>query len=417
MVFSKNFNQKNFNWINDYKNECIDLFDEKEMLSKKSEYWRFAPANIWYDKIFYDEKLQKKHSSHKIFELNDANDFIIKFKDGILDTKSVTAFKQKVKGIKVCSYNEAIMDGKHWSRSKFGTAHNNAEKPYKRPLALFNGLAAEDGLFLKCEKNLKKPIHIFYEGKEIKKSIIRNLFIIEEGIKLRIIEHFNGNSKYNVLTEFFTDKNSSFEHNKLVNLGMSETIIYHLFGNCEASSNIKSVNFSFSNYPVRNEINLFLEGSKCDATIASLGFGKNVDSINDNTFFISHEDESCKSRQIVKNALSDGAKAIFQGKIFVSPKAQKTDGYQMSNGLILTDNCEFLVKPELEIYADDVVCSHGSISGTLNSDHLFYLQSRGIPILEAQKKLIQAFFEEIIDEIDDEKIVFFIQSQISRMLT
>ena len=96
--------------------------------------------------------------------------------------------------------------------------------------------------------------------------------------------------------------------------------------------------------------------------------------------------------------------------------AQKTDGYQMSNGLILTDDCQFLVKPELEIYADDVVCSHGSISGTLNDDHLFYLQSRGIPLVEAQKQLIQAFFAEILNEINDEKVINHIQKQISAKL-
>ena len=121
--------------------------------------------------------------------------------------------------------------------------------------------------------------------------------------------------------------------------------------------------------------------------------------------------------KIIKNALKSGAKAIFQGKIFVASKAQKTDGYQMSNGLILTDDCEFLVKPELEIYADDVVCSHGSISGTLNDDHLFYLRSRGIPLNEAQKQLIQAFFSEILDEVSDDNIVYYIQNQISEMLT
>ena len=97
--------------------------------------------------------------------------------------------------------------------------------------------------------------------------------------------------------------------------------------------------------------------------------------------------------------------------------AQKTDGYQMSNGLILTDDCQFLVKPELEIYADDVVCSHGSISGSLNDDHLFYLQSRGIPLVEAQKQLIQAFFAEILNEINDENLINHIQNQISEKLS
>ena len=135
----------------------------------------------------------------------------------------------------------------------------------------------------------------------------------------------------------------------------------------------------------------------------------------DNTVFISHQEEFSKSRQIIKNALSGGAKAIFQGKIYVSSVAQKTDGYQMSNGLILTNDCQFLVKPELEIYADDVVCSHGSISGTLNDDHLFYLQSRGIPLAEAQKHLIQAFAE-ILNEINDEKVINHIEKQISMKL-
>ena len=89
----------------------------------------------------------------------------------------------------------------------------------------------------------------------------------------------------------------------------------------------------------------------------------------------------------------------------------------MSNGLILTDDCQFLVKPELEIYADDVVCSHGSISGSLNDDHLFYLQSRGIPLVEAQKQLIQAFFAEILNEINDENLINHIQNQISKKLS
>ena len=107
--------------------------------------------------------------------------------------------------------------------------------------------------------------------------------------------------------------------------------------------------------------------------LQALVFGQKDTSICDNTVFISHQ-ESSKSRQIIKNALKNGAKAIFRGKEYMSDSvAQKTDGYQMSNGLILTDDCQFLVKPELEIYADDVVCSHGSISGTLNDDHLFYL--------------------------------------------
>jgi Fe-S cluster assembly protein SufD len=243
------------------------------------------------------------------------------------------------------------------------------------------------------------------------------LFDFEENSEIKLFEHFYGNSKYNIVSELFVADNSKLEHYKIINQDISNSVIYHFFGNCKKNSKVKTVNFSFSNTPVRNEINLYLEGTNCDTTVASMGFGKKESSICDNTVFISHQEECCKSRQIIKNALKSGAKAIFQGKIFVASKAQKTDGYQMSNGLILSDDCEFLVKPELEIYADDVVCSHGSISGTLNEDHLFYLRSRGIPLNEAQKKLIQAFYSEILDEVSEDNIVDYIQNQISEMLT
>ncbi|MFL2801769.1 MAG: SufB/SufD family protein [Paracoccaceae bacterium] len=407
----------NSHWIDAHTKQYEKSFKKIDMLDRKSEYWRFASPLIWHDKNFNKKLSHDKKKLSSSFNINEIAESSIRFKDGILDFDSLIKFNQSEKNVEVSSYNDAVIDESHWSRLKFGKAQLNAEKPYERPLALFNGFNAADGVFIKFKKGTKKKFHIIYEGNEHKKSIIRNLFDFEEGAEIKIIEHFYGKSKYNIVSEFFADKNSNFEHNKIINIDMAETVIYHLFGNCKKNSNVKTVNFSFSENPVRNEVNFFLEGSDCNATVASLGFGKKDTSICDNTVFISHQQESCISRQIIKNALTNGAKAIFQGKIYVSPKAQKTDGYQMSNGLILTDDCQFLVKPELEIYADDVVCSHGSISGSLNDDHLFYLQSRGIPLVEAQKKLIQAFFAEILDEIDDKNLIDHIQNQISKILT
>ena len=174
----------------------------------------------------------------------------------------------------------------HWSSLKFGRAQLNAENSYERPLALLNGIEARDGVFIKFKKGMKKKFHIIYEGTEQKKSTIRNLFDFEEGSDVVIIEHFNGNSKYNIVTEFFSSANSNFEHNKIVNDDITDTFIYHLFGNCQKQSNIKKINISFSENPVRNEINLHLEGPECNTTVASLGFGQKDTSICDNTVFI-----------------------------------------------------------------------------------------------------------------------------------
>ena len=407
------FDNKNSYWIDSFIKKYEESFKRVDLRDRKSEYWRFASPSIWYDN-YINKKLPLGKQIDNFSLNNDGmTDCFIKFKDGMLDISSLTELSKDEKNIELSSYKDAVTNENHWSTQKFGVAQSNAEKPYKRPLALFNGLDSREGVFIKFKKGMKKKFHIIYEGEEQKKSTIRNLYDFEEDVDVTIIEHFHGNSKYNIVSEFFNDTNSKFEHIKIINQDITDTFIYHLFGNCQKHSNIKAINFSFSENPVRNEVNLHLEGPECNATVASLGFGQKATSICDNTVFISHQEESSKSRQIIKNALSGGAKAIFQGKIYVSSVAQKTDGYQMSNGLILSDDCQFLVKPELEIYADDVVCSHGSISGTLNDDHLFYLQSRGIPLAEAQKQLIQAFFAEILNEINDEKVINHIQKQIS----
>ena len=124
---------------------------------------------------------------------------------------------------------------------------------------------------------------------------------------------------------------------------------------------------------------------------------------------INHNEENTKSSQFVKSALHDDSVAAFQGKIFVDSKAQKTDGYQLSRALLLSDKSKFLSKPELEIYADDVKCSHGSSSGSIDSDSIFYLRSRGINEMDAKKMMIEGFLAEVINRIKNEKIrdIFF----------
>ena len=409
------FENKNSHWIDTYTRKFEESFKSINLLDKKKEYWRFASPLIWHDKLPI-KKFQETRSSQSLkFDVTKYS--FLRFNDGILDIETLKNFINENKNIEICSFKDIFLKKDHWSSLKFSKAQLKAEKSYERPLALFNGFNARDGVFIKFKKGVKKNLHIIYEGKYEKNICIRNLFDLEENSEIKVFEHFYGNSKYNIVSELFAADNSKLEHYKIINQDISNSVIYHFFGNCKKNSKIKTVNFSFSDNPVRNEINLYLEVTNCETTVASMGFGKKETSICDNTVFISHQEESCKSRQIIKNALKNGAKAIFQGKIFVDSKAQKTDGYQMSNGLILSDDCEFLVKPELEIYADDVVCSHGSISGTLNEDHLFYLRSRGIPLIEAQKKLIQAFYSEILDEVSEDNIVDYIQNQISEMIT
>jgi len=137
---------------------------------------------------------------------------------------------------------------------------------------------------------------------------------------------------------------------------------------------------------------------------------------HDDTVFVTHAAERCESRQVFKKVLKNGAVGVFQGKILVKQKAQKTDGYQISQSLLLDGDSQFLAKPELEIYADDVKCSHGSTSGALDEVALFYLRSRGVPMKAAQSLLVLAFLAEAIGEIEDETIAEDIRSRLDGWL-
>ena len=137
---------------------------------------------------------------------------------------------------------------------------------------------------------------------------------------------------------------------------------------------------------------------------------------HDDTVFITHDAFRGESRQVFKKVLRNGATGVFQGKILVKPNAQKTDGYQISQSLLLDDDSQFLAKPELEIYADDVACSHGSTSGAIDEEALFYLRSRGLPEQEATNLLTLAFLAEALGEVENEDITDLINNRLEGWL-
>jgi Fe-S cluster assembly protein SufD len=145
-------------------------------------------------------------------------------------------------------------------------------------------------------------------------------------------------------------------------------------------------------------------GDDAIAHVAGACVGDGADFHHDDTVFITHDGLNGESRQVFKKVLRNGATGVFQGKILVKAGAQKTDGYQISQSLLLDDDSQFLAKPELEIYADDVACSHGSTSGAIDDDALFYLQSRGVPRKAATDLLTLAFLAEALDEIADDAL-------------
>ncbi len=182
-----------------------------------------------------------------------------------------------------------------------------------------------------------------------------------------------------------------------------------------SESLFKSFTLTANGVLTRNEAVIELTGDDSVAHLAGAAVGDGTFH-HDDTVFVTHAAERCESRQVFKKVLKNGAVGVFQGKILVKQGAQKTDGYQISQSLLLDDDSQFLAKPELEIYADDVKCSHGSTSGAIDETALFYLRSRGVPEKAAQSLLVLAFLAEAIAEIEDETIAEDIRSRLESWL-
>jgi Fe-S cluster assembly protein SufD len=180
----------------------------------------------------------------------------------------------------------------------------------------------------------------------------------------------------------------------------------HMFARLGQESVYKSFTLTVNGVLTRNEQVIELTGDDAVAHIAgaALGDGKTGAFHHDDTVFITHDAVNCESRQVFKKVLRNGAEGVFQGKILVKPDAQKTDGYQLSQSLLLDEDSSFQAKPELEIYADDVQCSHGSTTGAIDEEALFYLRSRGVPEGAATDLLVLAFLAEAIEEIEAEEL-------------
>jgi Fe-S cluster assembly protein SufD len=198
----------------------------------------------------------------------------------------------------------------------------------------------------------------------------------------------------------------AFHHVRAQGRDHERRAVTHMFARVGAKSLYKSFTTTANGIMTRNEHVIEIVGDHASAHVAgaALGDGASGAFHHDDTVFITHDAVDCESRQVFKKVLRNGAEGVFQGKILVKAGAQKTDGYQISQSLLLDDDSSFQAKPELEIYADDVICSHGSTTGAIDETALFYLRSRGVPTEDATDLLVLAFLAEAIEEIADEAL-------------
>ena len=394
-VEEKNFRVKN-----------LEFFKTNGFPNKRLEDWKFSDFRDIVDKNF--DKLDAKKVSSNISKVNLLKDFehnYILLVNGNLHSSNFD-YEDKNK-IKINSYDKSI-----------------DYKISKNPLVCLNHALAEDGYSLEVEKNYKfKKVLVIYNffKKDTKNKILnsKNKIKLNVNSELHAIEYSinESNSKFinNVYENIILEKNSKFK-NLFIQKNKSDGF-FHKFIKSKLSSNSDYTNLIFSSGLKFNKLDIEsdLVGENCRCNILSALFLKE-DEHQEIKTLINHLAPNCKSNQKVKNVLSSESKGVYQGKIYVKDIAQKTDAYQLSKALLLNDNTEFNSKPELEIYADDVKCSHGSSSGNIDQDSLHYLMTRGMNRNDSTKLLIKGFLNDVIEFIKSPSIKNFIESELEKQI-
>ena len=352
-----------------------------------------------------------------------------------LDTQKVITNSNKINLIKDFDHNYIFLINGDFHSSNFDHEEKNKIKISKydedvkyqntnNPLICLNHALAAGGYSLEIDKNYKlKKVLIIYNffTKDMKNKILnnKNKIKINENSELHLIEYTVNESKSKFISNVYENvvlkKNAKLK-NLYIQSNQSEGF-FHKFLRNKLSSKSDYSNLIFSSGLKFNkldiECDLIEENSECNIMSALF---LNKDEHQEIKTRINHLAPNCKSYQKVKNVLSSGSKGIYQGKIYVKDIAQKTNAYQLSKALLLNDNTEFNSKPELEIYADDVKCSHGSTSGSIDEDSLYYLMSRGLSRKDSTKLLIKGFLNDVIESIKSPTIKKFIEKKLEEQV-
>tara|TARA_Y100000590_G_scaffold286907_1_gene322784 strand:+ start:454 stop:1701 length:1248 start_codon:yes stop_codon:yes gene_type:complete len=401
LLKNSDFSKENIN----IKRKNFNSFLEKGFPNKREENWKFSDLNQIISKniknlSFYND-LSKPNKIDKSIFIDGLEHNKIVFVNGRVEKIEID-YEEK--------NNIEILDD--LVLEKFNIANNS--------LLFLNNAFVNRYFKLIIKKNYsaKKPFVIYnITNKDlVSKNINLKLdILLEENSSLKIIEFSNDESSSNFINinyKFDLQKNSILKNYKIDN--NSNSNIKYCFSDINQDTNSVSEIFLLSSGSefIKNEINCNLNGKYAAAFVNGV-FILNKAKHHEIKTNLNHMTESTKSYQLIKAVLEDTSKAVYQGKIFVESKAQKTDGYQLSKAILLNENTEFNAKPELEIYADDVKCSHGSASGSLNEDSIFYLMSRGLNYQEAKKLLINGFLLDVVEKITDSGIKNLIKNIMS----
>lgn len=416
--FIKQDNSGSTKQIIDTKEDAIENFSKLGFPTIKDEEWRFTnllPLVKSEFNLHSEKEIDTVNIDLGKYIIPELNSYLMVFVDGIFSEQlskiKTTDSNVKIKPISASLNSDRNIINQHLF--KCADIENEA-------FTALNTAYFLDGAFVYVPKNtvLEEAVHILYVSSSDNTSMYspRNLIVVEDSSQAKVIEHYVSlqDSVYlsNTVSEVVIGENSTLDHYFIEQESKKAFNISTLEVNQGRNSNLNSHSILLGGSIVRNNIHPVLSGEGCNSTINGL-FMPSGRQHMDNFMKIEHASPHCDSRQLYNGILADKSKGVFHGRIIVHKDAQKTDAKQTNRNLLLSDSAKIDTKPQLEIYADDVKCTHGATIGQLDSDSLFYLRSRGIDQQVAKAILLRAFASQNIENIGDLAIKNYVEALVN----
>ncbi|WP_339894580.1 Fe-S cluster assembly protein SufD [uncultured Algibacter sp.] len=390
-------------YIHDVRTDAIKVFEEKGFPSKKEEDWKYTSLNSILKEdysVFPKQENALDYKDIKKYFIHDIDTYKIIFIDG----KYSSHLSQTTHdGIDVCLMSSAL------NKPKYQLIIENYfnKAAVKDSLSSLNTAFSSEGAYIHIPKNkiVQKPIQIlhFSTGNESATMLQpRNLVVVDENSHVQIVERHQSLTSNPVLTnsvtEIFANKRAIVDYYKIQNDNENAFLIDNTFIKQKRESLASVHTFAFGGKLIRNNLNFYQEGERIDSTLKGITIIGNKQHVDHNTL-VHHKEPNCESHQDYKGIFTDRSTGVFNGKVVVNKEAQKTNAFQANNNILLSDQASINTKPQLEIFADDVKCSHGCTIGQLDESAMFYMRSRGIPEKEAKALLMYAFSNNVLSSV------------------
>ena len=404
------------------RTNAFEMFKETGFPTVKMEDWKYTNVSPIFTHKYDDAETSAKISKSGAdkFRIKDLNAILLVFINGKFNQKYSSELHELASlGIKIGSLAD-------WIKRDPELVLQHFSKYAKMPsgFASLNTAFTVDGTFVYIPDNVvvKEPIHILnLHGEENSKILSqpRNLVVTGKHVQAKFIETYNSISSEpnfsNIVTEIVAGENSNIEWYKIQDENLSSYQVTLTQTEQKRGSVFTIYTVTTGGLLVRNDINAVLDDENCESHLFGLYLTEDSQHVDNHTF-IDHAKPHCMSNELFKGVLNDKSHAVFNGKVFVRPDSQKTNAYQSNKNILLSKNATIDTKPQLEIFADDVKCSHGATVGQLDDDSMFYLRSRGISEEMARSMLIRAFASDVFEDIKIEQVHEHINNVISGKL-